>query len=66
MWNVLDRLEKEAGPLGWTDFIDQINVTRRVLAAEAGRTFDSTPANVVRVDFKFRRHIHFVDAGDFR
>ena len=65
MWAVLDRMEQDAKPRGWTDMIDQINVTRRVLAAEAGRMLDPGPGNVVRVDFKLRRQIHFQDAGSF-
>ncbi len=55
MWAVLDQMEQDAKPRGWTDMIDQINVTRRVLSAEAGRMLDPTSGNVVRVDFKMRR-----------
>lgn len=65
MWAILDRLEQDAKLRGWTDMIDQINVMRRVLAAEAGRMLDTAAGNVVRVDFKLRRQVHFLDARSF-
>jgi hypothetical protein len=65
MWAVLDRMEQDAKPWGWTAMIDQINVTRRILAAEASRMPDPAPGIVVHVDFKLRRQIHILDAGSF-
>jgi len=65
MWAALDRMEQDAKPHGWTEMVDQINVMRQVLVAEAGRMRDLAPGNVVRVDFRLRRQIYFTDACSF-
>ncbi|OYU37402.1 MAG: hypothetical protein CFE33_21050 [Pseudorhodobacter sp. PARRP1] len=55
MWEVLTRMEEDARSWGWNDMIDQINVIRRVLTAEAsGRPIDKL-CNVVHVRFRHLR-----------
>jgi len=62
MWDALSRMEQDAKSLDWPEMIDQINIARKALTAEASRLLATETSNIVHVDFMRRRQVHCLEA----